>query len=300
MTDPLSQRVQAAVRDALATTSQNTSAGLDVSADLITSAVLAEVHRQHAAAEPPADRYRAAWQSAQRGRREARAELARLLHETQERIAELERLRARLDDVHRTPQDNITPAEVRLEQYGRRTKTWSTATYDSGTEKALHEIACQLRDTLEDTRDQRNAARLKVAGLEDRVAELEKQLAESTRADHYTEAARTATETAARLRAEGHTTRARGAEDVADLLHAAARQETAAPDAAPWPPVTVYTVEIWDTDTWVGASRKCGTPDEARERRDAARRRLPNGRFRIVRWDETSTVMETDPEPTQP
>lgn len=179
MTDPLSQRVQAAVRDALATTSQNTSAGLDVSADLITSAVLAEVHRQPAAVEPPADRYRAAWQSAQRGRREARAELARLLHETQERIAELERLRARLDDVHRTPQDNITPAEVRLEQYGRRTKTWSTATYDSGTEKALHEIACQLRDALEETRDQRNSARLKVMGLEARVAELEKAAVEA-------------------------------------------------------------------------------------------------------------------------
>lgn len=218
MTDPLPQRVQAAVRDALATTSQNTSAGLDVSADLITSAVLAEVHRQHAAAEPTVD------------------------HDT--------------DDVRDQLLDAIDFNYV-VGVLGYSTPEELLAKYDAS---------------------QKPAARAAV----------------------YAEAARTATETAARLRAEGHTTRALGAEDVADLLHAAARQETAAPDAAPWPPVTVYTVEIWDTDTWVGASRKCGTPDEARERRDAARRRLPNGRFRIVRWDETSTVMETDPEPTQP
>ncbi|UJV43843.1 hypothetical protein [Streptomyces sp. AMCC400023] len=110
--------------------------------------------------------------------------------------AELDRLRVRLDEVHRIPQDNLTPAEVRLTQYGERTKTWSTATHDSGTERALHEIACALRDTLEETRDQRNAARLKVLGLEaerhttnealsdaaeqlrvnrDRIAELEKR-----------------------------------------------------------------------------------------------------------------------------
>ncbi|WP_043493773.1 hypothetical protein [Streptomyces viridosporus] len=44
----------------------------------------------------------------------------------------------------------------------------------------------------------------------------------------YADAARTATATAARLRTEGHETRALGAEDVADLLHAAARQETTA------------------------------------------------------------------------
>ncbi|SDN19094.1 hypothetical protein [Streptomyces wuyuanensis] len=38
-------------------------------------------------------------------------------------------------------------AEVRLAQYGERTKTWSTATYESGAEKALHEIAlCLLEE----------------------------------------------------------------------------------------------------------------------------------------------------------
>ncbi|MFI1702015.1 hypothetical protein ACH419_39545 [Streptomyces bobili] len=87
-----------------------------------------------------------------------------------ETAAELAGLRARLADVHRMPQDNLTPAEVRLTQYGERTKTWSTATHDSGAEKALYEIACALRDTLEETRDQRNAARLKVTGLESRVS----------------------------------------------------------------------------------------------------------------------------------
>lgn len=40
----------------------------------------------------------------------------------------------------------MTPkvARVRLAQYAERTKSWSTATYDSGTERALHEIAVAL------------------------------------------------------------------------------------------------------------------------------------------------------------
>ncbi len=37
-----------------------------------------------------------------------------------------------------------TPAEIRLAQYGERTKTWSTATHETGAEKALHEIALSL------------------------------------------------------------------------------------------------------------------------------------------------------------
>lgn len=39
----------------------------------------------------------------------------------------------------------LTPAEIRLGQYGERTSTWSTATYNDGTEKALHEIALGLK-----------------------------------------------------------------------------------------------------------------------------------------------------------
>lgn len=39
----------------------------------------------------------------------------------------------------------LTPAEIRLAQYGQRTSTWSTATYNDGTEKALHEIALGLK-----------------------------------------------------------------------------------------------------------------------------------------------------------
>lgn len=42
-----------------------------------------------------------------------------------------------------------TPAEVRLAQYGERTKTWSTATYDGGSEKALHEIALGLKTEID-------------------------------------------------------------------------------------------------------------------------------------------------------
>ncbi|GAP46918.1 hypothetical protein [Streptomyces azureus] len=41
--------------------------------------------------------------------------------------------------------DRLTPAEVRLAQYGERTSTWSTATYNDGAEKALHEIALGLK-----------------------------------------------------------------------------------------------------------------------------------------------------------
>ncbi|MEU5668710.1 hypothetical protein, partial [Streptomyces longwoodensis] len=40
---------------------------------------------------------------------------------------------------------HLTPAEIRLAQYGQRTSTWSTATYNDGTEKALHEIALGLK-----------------------------------------------------------------------------------------------------------------------------------------------------------
>lgn len=38
----------------------------------------------------------------------------------------------------------LAEALVRLQQYGERTSTWSTATYDSGAEKALHQIAVTL------------------------------------------------------------------------------------------------------------------------------------------------------------
>ncbi|WP_148838413.1 hypothetical protein [Streptomyces sp. sk2.1] len=40
----------------------------------------------------------------------------------------------------------MTPdaALTRLRQYGERTSTWSTATYNDGVEKALHEIALAL------------------------------------------------------------------------------------------------------------------------------------------------------------
>lgn len=38
----------------------------------------------------------------------------------------------------------LAAALVRLRQHGERTSTWSTATYNDGTEKALHEIALTL------------------------------------------------------------------------------------------------------------------------------------------------------------
>ncbi|MEU7738221.1 hypothetical protein AB0B51_35095 [Streptomyces griseus] len=45
----------------------------------------------------------------------------------------------------------MTPdvALTRLRQYGERTSTWSTATYNDGTEKALHQIAVSLASEVE-------------------------------------------------------------------------------------------------------------------------------------------------------
>jgi hypothetical protein len=52
----LDERVQAAVRDALAVVAQNPAAGPDVAASFVASAVLAEVHRQPTDRAPAADR----------------------------------------------------------------------------------------------------------------------------------------------------------------------------------------------------------------------------------------------------
>jgi len=59
----------------------------------------------------------------------------------------------------------LIPAEVRLAQYGERTSTWSTATYNDGNEEALHEIALdlqvevqRLRAELEQAHAERSAA----------------------------------------------------------------------------------------------------------------------------------------------
>lgn len=44
--------------------------------------------------------------------------------------------------------DNRTPAEIRLDQYAERA-TFSVATYESGNERALHQIATELRAEVE-------------------------------------------------------------------------------------------------------------------------------------------------------
>ncbi|MFF9582465.1 hypothetical protein [Streptomyces achromogenes] len=44
-----------------------------------------------------------------------------------------------------TADQQLTPAEIRLAQYVQRTSTWSTATHNDGTEKALYEIALGLK-----------------------------------------------------------------------------------------------------------------------------------------------------------
>lgn len=69
----------------------------------------------------------------------------------------------------------LAVALVRLQQYGERTSTWSTATYNDGTEKALHEIALTLAaevdklsheltgTNLAHWEDEQDAARLRLA-----------------------------------------------------------------------------------------------------------------------------------------
>ncbi|MFE0819115.1 hypothetical protein [Streptomyces sp. NPDC058847] len=54
---------------------------------------------------------------------------------------------------------NGTAARVQLARYAERTKTWSTATYDSGTERALHGMAVALAA-------EADALRVRVAELE--------------------------------------------------------------------------------------------------------------------------------------
>lgn len=69
-------------------------------------------------------------------------------------------------------------ALVRLRQYGERTgSTWSTATYDSGTERALHQIAQTLAGEVDRLRlrvdEVERAYTFDTAALKRRVAELE-------------------------------------------------------------------------------------------------------------------------------
>lgn len=77
-------------------------------------------------------------------------------------VARVNELEARLTTVHRMPQDNLTPAEVRLGQYRRPPRTFET-----GSERDLYDIASGLQTALEETRDQCNAARLRAAELEE-------------------------------------------------------------------------------------------------------------------------------------
>jgi hypothetical protein len=50
-------------------------------------------------------------------------------------------------------EQQLTPAEIRLAQYAER-GTWSTATYNDGTEKALYEIALGLKAEIDRLRVQ--------------------------------------------------------------------------------------------------------------------------------------------------
>lgn len=81
---------------------------------------------------------------------------------------------------------SLRAARVRLAQYGERTKAWSTATYNDGTEKALHEIAVTLLaevNRLEAERHSTNESLDEAAQAlrvdRDRIADLERVIAEA-------------------------------------------------------------------------------------------------------------------------
>ncbi|MFJ6316067.1 hypothetical protein ACIQJW_08300 [Streptomyces californicus] len=59
----------------------------------------------------------------------------------------------------------MTPdaALARLRQYGERTSTWSTATYNDGTEKALHQIAVTLAAEVDRLREELSEATAEMA-----------------------------------------------------------------------------------------------------------------------------------------
>jgi hypothetical protein len=71
-------------------------------------------------------------------------------------------------------------ALLRLAQYGERTSTWSTATYNDGSEKALYEIALTLADRVAELEAERHStnealddAVKALAEKNERIADLE-------------------------------------------------------------------------------------------------------------------------------
>jgi hypothetical protein len=72
----------------------------------------------------------------------------------------------------------MTPraASIRLAQYGERTSTWATATHESGTERALHEIALTLNAEVAELRKQLEQARGIAVQLEQENAQLTAEL----------------------------------------------------------------------------------------------------------------------------
>ncbi|MFJ2819101.1 hypothetical protein [Streptomyces sp. NPDC087294] len=104
---------------------------------------------------------------------------------------------------------------TRLEQYGARTSTWSTATYNDGTEKTVHEIALALLAEAERLEAERNAFRDQRNEVFSTNRQLHAQVEESGRA---------------RLRAENDT---RTARREADTLRARVAELEAAL-TAPW------------------------------------------------------------------
>ena len=68
----------------------------------------------------------------------------------------------------------------------------------------------------------------------------------------------------------------------------------------PYPPDEDFSVEVFGGDMWVPVSfQSQRRSEEARELRDGVRKRVgPDGLTRIIKWRETSEIVETDEKET--
>ncbi|UPZ27698.1 hypothetical protein MUK60_07600 [Streptomyces sp. LRE541] len=69
---------------------------------------------------------------------------------------------------------------------------------------------------------------------------------------------------------------------------------------APYPTTSEYAIQAYEVAGWGSVTFRRQTLAEAQERRNSYRNRFPATPMRIVRWDETPTVVESDEVPDPP
>ena len=83
------------------------------------------------------------------------------------------------------------------------------------------------------------------------------------------------------------------------VRHRAPPREGGRMSSEPYPPDEDFSVEVFGGDMWVPVSFNRKTIEEARELRDGVRKRVgPDGLTRIIKWRETSEIVETDEKET--